>query len=144
MPEMLNHIHKYMLHIDLLTSQISGLTSSAIQILTLEEDYDNAFQSLSDTFRSLKSIMDQALKHSSEIEKRINAFSSMASELIECCVASTSLSWHEKATSKAAFNEYRARINRLDQEKQELIENIEHYQRFVWQPYMNIRAFDCF
>ena len=133
--ELLNDIHKHMVHISLLTQQISVHSSSAKVFLTSEEDYCNVVHSVSETFKGVTIIMNKALEHSKEIEKRVETFIAMASEFVECCVAKWSLSQLEKVKSKEAYDMYIARIHKLDQEKQELVQDMVAYERFAWLPF---------
>ena len=127
--EMLNDIHANMVQIKELTGPISVETASAVFFLTSEEDYSEVVQKLSKTFKGLKEIMDVSLDLPCKIEKRVEKFVAMTSELVECCVASKSMSEREKAKAKAVFKESQARINSSDKEKQGLIEDMERYER---------------
>ena len=127
--EMLNDIHVNMVQIKELTQQISVHTASAIFLLTSEEDYRKVVETLSKTFKGLKEIMDVSLELPSKIEKGVEKFVAVASELVECCVASKSMSEREKAKAKAIFEKCQARISRSDEENQGLVEDMERYER---------------
>ena len=127
--EMLNDIHTNMVQIKELTQQISIHTASAVFFLTSEEDYHKVVQKLSKTFKGLKKIMDRSLELPRKIEKRIKKFVVVTSELVECCVASKSMSEREKAKAKRVFEECQARISQSDREKRGLVEDMERYER---------------
>ena len=115
-----------------------------MHLLTSENDSDVIAQKLSKTLRGLKTVMDQSLELAAGIEKRVEAFVALVSELVECCVASNSMTEREKEQAEAAMNEATAGIQKAEREKKRMVEDMERYERWRYPHVVNFRAFPSF